>query len=132
MTEQEYEYSLCPVYHVCMYIYIQTLQMVTRGDLLISLKHNPATKKLEGFLLKATNLQKQDIVGLAGNRIYLLFVPSYLTWYYKIPCGLCIACHALRMPISEWRCGLLISLLVSVEFGTIPVKRCFHAIYNHY
>ena len=42
------------------------LQMVTKGDLLISLKYNTAEKTLEGLLLKATNLQKQDRFGLAG------------------------------------------------------------------
>ena len=43
------------------------MQMVSRGDLLISLTYNPAVKRLHGLLLKATNLQKQDVVGLAGE-----------------------------------------------------------------
>jgi synaptotagmin-1 len=53
---------------------IEKLKLVSRGDLLLSLTHNPSTQKLQGLLLKATNLQKQDIVGLADPyvKIWLL------------------------------------------------------------
>ena len=37
-----------------------------RGDMLLSLLYNPVANVLQGILLNATNLQKQDIVGLAG------------------------------------------------------------------
>ena len=47
--------------------------MMTKGDLLISLKYNPAAKTLEGILLEATNLQKQDRFGLAG-----IILPHYV------------------------------------------------------
>ena len=66
-------------------MYVHLLQMVTRGDLLISLKYNPAAKTLEGLLLKATNLQKQDIVGLAGILVcvssYLCGTTKFLHWF---------------------------------------------------
>ena len=40
--------------------------MDTKGDLLLALSYNPQMKILKGLILKATNLKKQDIVGLAG------------------------------------------------------------------
>ena len=65
-----------------LYTMCHLLQMGTKGDLLISLKYNTAEKTLEGLLLKATNLQKQDIIGLASITCTCMYPPMC---HYNIP-----------------------------------------------
>ena len=43
------------------------LQQFSAGDLLFSLTYSADRKVLNGIILKATNLRKADIWGLAGN-----------------------------------------------------------------
>ena len=47
-------------------ICIISLQGDSQGDLLVALTYSPKLGSLKGVVLKATNLKKQDIVGLAG------------------------------------------------------------------
>jgi len=42
------------------------LQKESKGDILISLAYNSKQCALDGMILKVTNLEKQDISGLAG------------------------------------------------------------------
>ena len=42
------------------------LQKDSKGDILISLEYLPKQCVLEGMILKVTNLEKQDVSGLAG------------------------------------------------------------------
>ena len=51
--------------HTLTHTHIHT-QKVIRGDMLLSLLYNPVANVLQGILLKATNLRRQNIVGLAG------------------------------------------------------------------
>ena len=67
--------------------------------MLLSLMYNPGAKRLQGFLLKATNLQKQDIVGLAGTLYHvsmLLLCHVYMcvstNYVFVIPCTCTIYC----------------------------------------
>lgn len=43
------------------------MQRTSKGNLLISLKYVPQQEQIKGVVLKATNLEKQDIVGSAGT-----------------------------------------------------------------
>ena len=41
-----------------------------RGEILVSICHHPAANRLTVVILKARNLPKMDITGLAGKYIY--------------------------------------------------------------
>ena len=47
------------------------LQKESKGDILISLEYLPKQCVLDGMILKVTNLEKQDVSGLAGLKIQL-------------------------------------------------------------
>ena len=47
------------------------LQKESKGDILISLEYQPKQCVLDGMILKVTNLEKQDVSGLAGLKIHL-------------------------------------------------------------
>ena len=49
-----------------MYSIIPLLQKESKGDILISLAYNSKRCVLDGMILKVTNLEKQDVSGLAG------------------------------------------------------------------
>ena len=66
------EFDLCGVYTLLMlnmigsaYTFI-SFQFQTYGDILFSLTYKPDMHKINGIILKATGLQKQDITGAAG------------------------------------------------------------------
>ena len=40
---------------------------VSKGDLLLALSYDASHSILKGLVLKATNLKKQDVIGLAGE-----------------------------------------------------------------
>ena len=65
----------CPCITWCSLYYSQPQLMLphlyisqseTKGDLLLSLNYVPDRGVIQGMVLKATNLRKQDIIGLAG------------------------------------------------------------------
>ena len=51
---------------IFMYSIIPLLQKESKGDILISLAYNSKRCTLDGMILKVTNLEKQDVSGLAG------------------------------------------------------------------
>ena len=51
------------------------LQKDSKGDILISLEYLPKQCVLEGMILKVTNLEKQDVSGLAGFK-HIEYLPS--------------------------------------------------------
>ena len=42
-----------------------------RGEILVSICHHPAANRLTVVILKARNLPKMDITGLAGKYMYM-------------------------------------------------------------
>ena len=64
----------CPGHHLSIY-----LQQFSAGDLLFSLTYSEERRVINGIILKATNLRKADIWGLAG--IILLSI----THLFKTP-----------------------------------------------
>jgi hypothetical protein len=49
-----------------------SFQFQTYGDILFSLTYKPDMHKINGIILKATGLQKQDITGAAGIAMTVL------------------------------------------------------------
>ena len=49
-----------------------SFQLQTYGDILFSLTYTPDMHKINGIILKATGLQKQDITGAAGIAIFII------------------------------------------------------------
>jgi len=58
-------------------------QSDSKGDLLFSLTYQPANSTIRGILLKATNLQKQDITGTAGNMAGVINLTLIIDGDYK-------------------------------------------------
>lgn len=52
------------------------LQKESKGDILISLEYLPKQYVLDGMILKVTNLEKQDVSGLAGLKIKQRIPPT--------------------------------------------------------
>ncbi len=50
----------------------------SRGDLLVSLNYDPGLNIIQGVIVKATNLQKQDLTGLAGSSLLNAVIISFL------------------------------------------------------
>ena len=49
------------------------------GRILLSLSYDPQQAVLKGVVLKATDLKKQDVVGLAGNEDVRI-APLHMLW----------------------------------------------------
>ena len=56
------------------------LQKESKGDILISLEYLPKQYVLDGMILKVTNLEKQDVSGLAGLKIKQRIPPTSPTY----------------------------------------------------
>lgn len=54
-------------------------QFQTYGDILFSLTYTPDMHKINGIILKATGLQKQDITGAAGIALDQICMANWIT-----------------------------------------------------
>lgn len=73
--------------HVSLLSFIFQIRTQGRGDILVSLCWQPAANRLTVVVLKARNLPKMDVTGLADPyvKIYLLFNGKHIFIREKIP-----------------------------------------------
>lgn len=67
-------------------VFLLQIRAQGRGELLVSLCWQPAANRLTVVVLKARNLPKMDVTGLAGKteNIYYSMAAYYLAYLYHI------------------------------------------------